>query len=148
MEIDWQNGPGLKTVKELKLIEPEVYYLDNGIKVLVVSGESKPITKIDIVFKGARWLERKKIAARFVSALLRDGTTKQSGLEIAETFDFHGANIKSSSNLDYNYISFSCLNKHLNSILPLVAELVLDPLFDNNDIDKYDKRALIIYHWT
>lgn len=141
MEIDWQKGPPLQTVKELKLKQPDVYQLDNGIKVLTIKGESKEITKVDIVFKGARWLEKKKVASRFVSALLREGTSTKSGLQIAETLDYHGANIKSSSNLDFNYVTFSCLNKHLDQILPLIAELVLDPLFSEDEIDKYRSKS-------
>ena len=143
MHLDWKNGPKLKDLSSFKLQPPKEYYLDNGIKVLEISGGTQEVTKIDIIFRGGRLLEEKRLASRFVSSLLREGGSlyKDSSI-IADELDYYGVNIRSASNLDYNYLSFSCLNKHLSNTLPIIEDILLHPTFSEKTIQRYKKKAI------
>lgn len=143
MHLDWKNGPKLKDISSFKLKPPIEHYLDNGIKVLQLSGGTQPVTKIDIIFKGGRFMECKRLTSRFVSSLLREGGIAYSTpSSIADELDYYGVNIRSSSNLDYNYLSFSCLNKHLEKTLPIIEDIIIHPSFSEKAIDRYKKKAI------
>jgi predicted Zn-dependent peptidase len=142
MAIDWVSGPGINEITSLNIKEPLQYKLDNGIEVYEIIGSNQPLVKVDLVFKGARLLETKKLTARFTAALMRESTQSNSSEYIAEAIDYCGANIRSASNMDYNYLTFSCLNKHLKVIIPIIAEMVIEPIFEENEINKYRKKSI------
>lgn len=140
--MDWAKGPEIHPINKIEINTPIISALDNGIKLIEVIGKGAPLIKVDIVFEGGRCLEHTKLAARFVSALLREGTKSRSGENIAELLDYCGASFRSSSNMDFNYITFSCLNKHLDSVLPLITELILEPTYTENHIERYRAKSL------
>jgi predicted Zn-dependent peptidase len=140
MNIDWKNGPQLAEVKSLEITPPVISYLSNGIKVIKVSGGTQPVTKIDLVFKGGRFLESKKLTSRFTSALIREGSKKYPHELLSETLDYYGVNIRSASNLDFNYLSFSCLNRHMPKVLPIIGDLLSNPRFEQTALDRFKNK--------
>ncbi|MBK8700044.1 MAG: insulinase family protein [Saprospiraceae bacterium] len=139
MKIDWKKGPGYKQITKLEMPEFEVVALDNGIKTILVNQGSQDIFRADVVYKGARLLEHKKIASKFTSSLMREGTEKYTSAVLAETIDFFGATLRTGSNLDYTYFTLSGITRHFHSLLPYLAEVIYHPIFPETEIEKYKK---------
>lgn len=139
MSLDWKKGPGYTDIKHISLPAFEVYKLTNGVEVYALNQGSQEIIKFDIVFRGGRLLEHKKLVSKFTASLLREGCPSMGSVELANFFDFHGAALRVASNLDFVYLSLSCLSKHFETLLPLLAELLLEPTFEQKELDKLKK---------
>ena len=70
--------------------------------------------------------------------LLKNGTTSKSKAEIDEAIDFIGANMNTYS----TGISGSSLTKHSNTLLDLMSDVLLNPIFPQEELDKLKKQTL------
>jgi predicted Zn-dependent peptidase len=81
------------------------------------------------------------------ASMLQEGTSRYSASEIANTFDFYGAQFHSQSHYDFNYVSLLALKKHLPKLMPMVYEIISDASFPENEFEiirqKRKKRAQI-----
>ncbi len=140
MNINWKKGPKINKIPSLNLSRPKTYQLDNGTKLILIEGSGPEVVKIDIVFKGGRTIESHKLTARMCSAMLREGSKKTSAKALAEELDFYGVSLRSASNLDSSFITFSTLNKHLEYILPLISDVILSPTLSDESFEKYKQK--------
>jgi predicted Zn-dependent peptidase len=65
---------------------------------------------------------------------LQEGTSKMNAIQIADHFDFFGANLRAIADLDNAGIGFSSLKKHVNALLPVLMDMVLTPSFDEKEL--------------
>ena len=130
-----QPGPAPK----IQLGDYELFTLDNGLKVIVVENHKIPkITyqlslDIDPVFEGKY--------AGYVSMtgdLLRAGTTTKTKAEIDEAIDFIGASLNTYS----TGISGSVLTKHSTEFLELMSDVLFNPSFPAEELDKLKKQSM------
>jgi len=111
--------------------------LANGVPVYEVNSGTQDIIKVDLVFKVGRVNEIKRASSKASMRLLREGTSNNSSAELAYKFDYYGAIVKIFSGLEYSYINIVCLTRHLESVWETFLEMVLQPKFDEKEIDKY-----------
>ena len=141
-KIDWKKGPSFSQVQHVIIPEHEVYYLDNGLKVFEVNMGTQDVLKIELIYKGARLLEEKRLCSKFASALLREGTASYSSSQLAETMDFYGAMLRTGANLDYNYITLSFLTKYAHQLIPILEEVCAQPSFPESEFLKYQNNSI------
>ncbi len=139
MSLDWKKGPGYKEIKNISLPPYELRKLSNGVDIYTLNQGSQEIIKFDIVFRGGRMLEHKKLVSKFTASLLREGTPGKNSIELANFFDLYGAALRVASNLDFVYLSLSCLTKHFEILLPVLADILLEPTFEQKELDKIKK---------
>lgn len=72
---------------------------------------------------------------------LTAGTSKQSQREIAEYFDFYGANIRHSVTHEYSVFSVQALTKDIKPVMSKVCELFKDAQYPQNELGSYLARA-------
>jgi zinc protease len=142
MKIDWKKGPGYKRIEEIKIPAYDEIILDNGIKILVLQQGTQGIMKMDLIFKGGRILEEKKMTSKISAAIIREGSANMSSAVLAEQIDFYGAVLRSGSNLDHNYMTLSGLSKYAQSTIDLVFDVLGNPLFKEDEIEKYKKSSI------
>jgi len=135
--LDRKTPPPIKAADNLLLPKAAVSYLRNNIPVHTISMGTQDIVKIEIVFFSGRPFENKKMVARSTSRLLKEGTGGKSASEIAEQIDFYGGTINFPVNLDTTNSTFYSLSKHLDSLLPLLGEIICDPSFPQEEIDAF-----------
>lgn len=140
--IDWKKGPGFKTIETIKLPTYHTSYLDNGTKFITVNQGTQDIIKLDLILKGGRFLETKQLTANFTTAMLREGTASYDSKTIANTVDFYGAVLRTMTNLDYIHISLTLLSKHFEALCPLLAEIIYQPIFDEEELRKHKNNAV------
>lgn len=116
--------------------------LSNGMSCFELRTGTQDILKIDIQFGAGRPFEHKAQVSRFTCNALREGTTKRNSAEIAGFFDFYGSSLLISENLDFSGYTLYCLKKHAGELLPVFAELLTDPAFEQKEIDKLKRVSI------
>lgn len=115
--------------------------LDNAIPLYALADNLEPVLQLELVFPGGLWHETQKGIAQSTAALLKSGTSKMTSYQINEHFEQYGASVKAAAGTDWASISVSCLTKHLEKVLPLLHELLIDTVFPQAEIDLYIQNA-------
>lgn len=136
-----KTAPPLKQGKEIQLIVPSQFVLDNGIEVYCLDGGGQDVLMLDLAFAAGAALGDKPLVAHFTNKCLKEGTISYSSRQIAETLDYYGAVLSNSTTRDDARISLFCLNKHLEALLPVFAEVVLSPLFPETEIKTITEKS-------
>ena len=147
MTLNRQNPPPIFGVDGVEYIEPGRYLLNNGVELFAMKSGDQEVVKIDFSFKAGSWYAKSRLDCSMAALMLQEGTTNRKAIEIANTFDFYGAQFSSSSSYDYNYISFLSLKKYLPHLLPLVSEIIRDSSFPEEEFEilrqKRKQRAIV-----
>ncbi len=133
--------PPIREIKSYDLPIPKKYTLDNGIPIYEVTMGTQNILKLELMFFAGRWYEEKKLTSKIATSVLREGTAKLRGAEIAERIDFLGGSISFGSNLDTSHITIYTLTKHLKNILPILEEILSAPAFPMDEIQSFILRS-------
>ncbi len=137
---DRSQPPVIKDIQTLHLPKPEIFHLDNGIPVYVTNMGTQDVIRMELVFFAGRTYEDKQLVARATSSLLREGTRHYTAAQIAEATDFYGATLSLPFNLDTSSIVLYSLNKHFADTLPILQDMLREPLFAAEDLEAYIRR--------
>jgi len=103
-----------------------------------------PLVYISAVFPaGAIWDENNSGLAAFTADALLFGTKNYTKKQIEETFDFLGASISSQAGKDAAQITISFKTSDLDKVLPIFVDVISNPTFPQEEVDKRKKRWLI-----
>lgn len=69
--------------------------------------------------------------------MLSEGTALHTASEISEMFDFYGIYYDTSIDRDYAIITVSCLERFLDRTLSLLEQIVLHPIFSDDELRIY-----------
>ncbi len=72
---------------------------------------------------------------------LTSGTSKEGQRELAEFFDFYGANLKHTVTHEYSVFTVQALTKDINPVMGKVCELFKDAQFPESELQSYVSRA-------
>lgn len=142
MMVDRKNGPKIKVINQLNIPRVNKEILPNGIELVEVNMGTQNLVQLEVLYKGGRINEHKKGASRATARILKEGTNKYKGAELAEEVDFYGANISSGASLDYTFVKIFALNKHFHKILPILEEVLFSPTFPSDELEKYKKNCI------
>jgi len=136
-------APPIKDAVEFELVLPpyQKHTLKNGIEVYMVDLGNVDAMMINWIFDAGNSYEKKHGVAAAVSSLLKNGTSKRSAFQINEHFEYYGAYLNRSSQHETAEITLHCLNKYVAELLPVVAELVTDSVFPQEELDIYKKNS-------
>ncbi|MEM9823828.1 MAG: insulinase family protein, partial [Bacteroidota bacterium] len=137
MMLDRSKHPPIQEISNLTLNRPEKINLSNGIPVYAINMGTQAVVKIEVVFHAGRPYEEKSLVARATASMLKEGTSNLSSVDIAEKVDFYGGTLSTPVNLDTSNIVLYALNKHLGALLPLLAEVVQQPIFPQRELDLF-----------
>jgi len=137
---DRSIAPPLQQITNLKFIQPVVHQLDNGIPVHEINLGTQDVIKLEIIFIAGRWTEQNRLAARATGAILKEGISGKNSAQIAEFVDFYGATLSTASGLDTAGLTLYCMTRHLEQLLPIVREILTDPIFPQKEIDTFVER--------
>jgi len=119
-------------------------YLDNGLKVVIVEQHELPVVSLRLMCKAGSQLdpEGKAGAVSFMTDLLTKGTTNRSATDIADEIDYIGANLNAGSGWAGTYVTCTTLKKHLDKALDVMRDVVLNPAFADDEIERNRQRTL------
>jgi len=116
--------------------------LDNGLTLLVVERHNLPIVKVSVGVKAGSIIEPEEKAglANLTADLLTSGTGRRTASQISEEADFVGASVGASGGDDYVTVSLSVLKKDINLGFDLLSDIILDPVFPEDELNKKRER--------
>lgn len=138
---DRRIPPLIKQIGQIDLPSPNLYHLDNGIPVYEINKGTQDIVKIEIVFQAGRPYEQKRLAARATASLIKEGSKNYDSASISEQIDFYGGTLGTPYNLDTSNVVLYSLNRHLDKLLPIAAEVIKTPVFPTKELERYIKQS-------
>jgi predicted Zn-dependent peptidase len=141
--LDRTIAPPIKDAIEFDLSLPPYrrQTLSNGVEVYAIDLGNVEAMMVSWIFNAGNSWESKKGVAAAVSHLLKNGTSTRSAFAINEHFEYYGAWLNRSSHHETADVTLHCLNKHVGELLPVVAELITDSIFPQEELDIYKKNA-------
>jgi zinc protease len=138
-QLDRSKLPIAKPAPQIKLGKVDNFTMANGLKVYVVTNTKVPRVAINLVLDRDPLFEGDVAGyTETVGSLLTTGTKNRTKDQFDEETDLIGASISASSTGVYA----SSLKKHLNKMMELASDVILNPNFTQEELDKVKKQQL------
>src|SRR5207253_3887189 len=123
---------------------PKRSVLDNGIVLLRSEQRALPMVSIELLIDaGSRYdAPNQEGLANLTARLLTYGTERRTALQISDTLDFIGASLSAGCGEDLATASMTVLKKDLGTGLELLAEVLTESNFPQEEIDR-QKQSII-----
>jgi zinc protease len=135
--IDRSIIPAYKAVEKIEMIHATEKRLANNIPVYSVNAGTQELIKIEFLFGAGMYQQSMPLQAATVNSMLEEGTSRRSAAEIADAIDYYGAFLEVSVAQDNASVVLYTLNKHLQSTLPVLEELIKDASFPQEELDTH-----------
>ena len=122
----------------LNLPSPARFKLPSGAQVLVVERHTLPMVAVSVVWAAGAASETAEQAgiAGLTAALLDEGTTRRTSIELAEAFESLGAGFEVGSGWDSTGATLTTLTRELDPALDLLAEVLATPAFAEKELER------------
>jgi len=127
--------PRIYAPKAFKIPSYEKRILPNGLTAYILRGGSGGTLKFEWCFKAGRSVETTFLTSKICNSLIKEGSGKYTGYQIAEHFDYYGSSLSQNAGTDYNSYSFYCLNEHFEPLIDMYAHVILNPSFPENELE-------------
>ncbi|HXE79625.1 MAG TPA: pitrilysin family protein [Vicinamibacterales bacterium] len=130
--------------RPLKLPVPTKLELPNGLTILLVEQHDLPVVSANVVVAtgtGANPPDLPGLAG-FTAAMLDEGTKTRSALEIADEAARLGAVVATGTWVDASFVQVRSLKKTFAESLALAADLVINPAFPAEELERQRKSRL------
>ncbi len=140
--VNRKHQPALQPIGRINFPQPRVYQLRNGIKVYEFNAGTQDVISVEMMFAAGSWFQKKPFTAMATNLMLREGTRNFSALKLSESLDYFGAHFENATERDNAYVTLYSLNKHLNNTLPLLSEIVKNPVFPEGEFSVLASKQL------
>ncbi|MGC4085007.1 MAG: pitrilysin family protein [Vicinamibacterales bacterium] len=138
-DAPWRNTPPkAAAARPLAVPVPKSFTLSNGLTVLVNERTGVPIVSATLVLKtgsSANPKDRPGLA-NFTAAMIDEGTTTRSSLEIANEAACLGGTLTTGSGADSTQASIGSLSRNFPQMLTLLADVVRNPSFPTDEVER------------
>lgn len=135
--IDHALEPGLKKPSAIELKDPEKIQLTSGWPIYAFHQPGYEITRIEFVFPAGMNSHRNFLVGPAVNQLMDDGTKAKTSFEISNFFESYGASFYGEGNYNYSSLTLVALSKHIEWLLPVVNEIISEPVFPEKELQHY-----------
>jgi len=98
---------------------------------------AQDVVMVEWVFDAGNWYDKQPMVAATTNFLIKNGTTSKSAYQINDFFEFHGAYLNRSCYNETASITLHCLSKHLETLLPVVREIIETSIFPEQELGIY-----------
>jgi len=139
--LDRTIAPHITDAVEFELTLPpyEKYTLKNGIELYSINLGTQETMMVNWVFHAGNWYEEKNLVAAAANYLLKNGTSKRNAFSVNEHFEYYGSYLNRSCQYETAEINLHCLTKHVNELLPVVSELIMDSVYPEEELEIFRK---------
>src|ERR1035437_6115715 len=136
------KAPISNEVLKVNLPRPVEQKLANGMRLLVVENHKVPTISLQMIIPSGSLQDPEAMRgiADATAALIRLGTKTRKSKELAEAMADVGANISFGSGQDRGYVFVSSLTENFDAALALLADILLNPTFPQDELDKWKTR--------
>ena len=142
--IDLTKPPVLGAPPALRVPPITTRQLPNGLRIVVVEQHELPIADVILQIRNGGEADPANHTgtAALTSALLTEGTTTRSALQIADQAAYLGVRVGASSGWEQSTVSLHTPTAQLDSALALFADVALHPAFPAPDLERVRKVRL------
>jgi len=140
------KAPVNKEILKVTLPRPQEADLSNGVHLIVLEDHRAPIITLQMIIDGAGGYYDPPSApglAGFTAALMREGTTTRTSEQISEQLDRLAATVGAGAAISSPFatVTGSGLSTNLDTVLPLMADVLMPPSFSDAEIQRYKTRT-------
>jgi zinc protease len=135
----WRKEPPQPgQARSVQLPTPSTFQLDNGLTVLLNERPGLPVVSANLIVRTGSGMNPpdKPGLASFTAAMLDEGTSTRSALQIADEVAQLGASLTTASSADSTQIASGSLKRNFPSVLDLMADVVRRPNFPAEEIER------------
>lgn len=129
--------PPLMIPSAVEIQPAEKQVLANGIALYALPANDFEVLRVTFVFRAGSSVQRTPFSASATANLLAEGTRRFTARELAERLDYYGSWYDVNLDRDYAYISFATLSKFYRETLEAAAEILLHPVFPEEELRTY-----------
>ncbi|MEY3737677.1 MAG: hypothetical protein RL544_455 [Bacteroidota bacterium] len=122
---------------DLQLKNCDRFTLDNKVPVYAMNAGAQDVVMVEWVFDAGNWYDKQPMVAATTNFLIKNGTTSKTAYQINDFFEFHGAYLNRSCYNETASITLHCLSKHLETLLPVVREIIETSIFSEEELAIY-----------
>lgn len=138
-QIDRSKAPEPGPAPTIKVGEYKSFELKNGLKVFVVENHKIPRVAYSLILDMDPFTEGDSIGYSTITGeLLGTATTTRTKDQIDEEIDFIGASFSTTAGSIYG----ACLKKHNEKLLDIFSDVLLNPVFNQDELDKIKKQTI------
>ncbi len=130
------EGPAITDPVNFNLQLPpyQLFHLDNDVPVYSIQAGTQEVLQIEWVFDAGIWQADHKIVAAATNYMLKNGTTQKDAFSINKQVEFFGAFLSVQCHVEFASVTLFCLNKNAGDLIPIIAELLTDSIFPENEL--------------
>ena len=132
-----KSGPLINEIREIKLPQVGRSQLSGGSDIYFLQTSYASVVRLEIVIDAGRLKESQPLVSRAAAAMLKDGSRHYSREEISRIADETGGSISINAGLEYASIQLYCLENHIDTMLHLIRDMLLNPLYNEKGLIKY-----------
>ena len=142
--VDRSHLPDVDMPPDAPLPALESATLSSGLKVVLARRSAVPVVGLSMVIDGGYAADTAELPglSSITMAMLDQGTTSRSALQIADELASLGADLSASSGLDVASVRLSVLTENLDPALGLFADVLLHPAFPEADLARVKKTTI------
>jgi predicted Zn-dependent peptidase len=142
--VDLSKPPVLGPPPTLTLPPITTRQLENGLRIVIIEQHELPLVDVRLQLRsgGESDPAGKSGMASLVAAMLTEGTTSRSSLQIADQAAYLGAELGATSGWDQSTVSLHTPTVQLDSALALFGDVALHPTFPPADLERVRKVRL------
>jgi zinc protease len=133
MTLDRKTPPMPQAMEKFSLAKANSHSLSNGTGVHFINLGEQKIVRIEFIINAGTWNELEKGQSYFALKMLNEGTSKLNATAIAEFIANYGAFLEFNHGADRINITLYALEKHLKTLIALVADLIQDSQYKEQD---------------
>jgi len=143
-DVDRSGLPKLGEVPDMKFPALQRAELKNGIKIILAERHTIPVVGVHLSLDAGYAADSFGVpgTAKLAMNMLDEGTKKRSTLEINDELQLLGANLTTASDLDTSSVHLSALKANLDPSLELFADVILNPSFPEEDLQRLKKNTI------
>lgn len=135
--IDRTHEPALKKPSSIELKDPVKNQGSSGWPLYAFHQPGYEITKIELVFPAGMNSHNNFLIGPAVNQLMDDGTKTRTSFEISNFFESYGAAFYGEGSYNYATLTLVALSKHMERLLPVVNEIISEPVFPEKELQHY-----------
>jgi zinc protease len=144
-DVDRTQVPELGNAPALIFPQFQRTTLSNGLPVILAQRSTIPVLSLMLSFDAGFAADQFAVpgTAKLAMNMIDEGTTTRNALQISEELEQLGTRLSTGSNLDQSFISLNSLKKNLDASLEILADVLLNPIFPQTDLDRLIKEQLV-----
>jgi len=105
-----------------------------------MGGIDAPVLMVEMIWDAGRPFEPKRLVAGATADMMMEGSKQRTAAELEAFFEQFGTSLAQPDLLDTGNLSVATILKHADRVLPVMAEAIAEPAFDEASFRRFLKR--------